>query len=428
MTVNFTIEPVGGKENADKYLLLVEGRPYYVGALVKELLTLRAQRFSTPDIVGRLNEWAKGNYNFSPSEVNGLLTTYTQKMGINFDATTSAAAPKREINLTGVIGQWTILSYERMKPIVGVLRHAFYPAVFYPVLLIAVILNVYFVSELTTLYNNLQALRTGTEVGAAAGAVAGACGKDMVYVLLFYPAAFALLLFHELGHAASAYHFGVKPKKVGAGFYMIFPVLFADITEAWKLSRNHRIIVNLAGIFFQLLVNLFLIYWVYHTSNYEAVRLIRYLMILNISTMILNLNFVLKFDGYWVYSDLFKLPNLSRQSLILTGMAAEKIIPGYRAKIPAEVRKKVAVTNPFLILYTLVRTAFFAGLIVALFYYIFPMLGGNFTKAAGFVIAGDFSVCNLEFIGRTVVTTGVGSYLGYKYGSRAVQRIRRRRS
>jgi putative peptide zinc metalloprotease protein len=428
MTVNFTIEPVGGKENADKYLLLVEGRPYYVGALVKELLTLRAQRFSTPDIVGKLNEWARGTYSFSTSEVNGLLTSYIQKMGVNFDATTSAALPKRSMNLSGVIGQWTILSYERMKPIVGVLRHAFYPAVFYPILLIAVILNVYFVSELTTLYNNLQALRTGTEMGAAAGAVAGACGKDMVYVLLFYPAAFGLLLLHELGHAASAYHFGVKPKKVGAGFYMIFPVLFADITEAWKLSRNHRIIVNMGGIFFQLLVNLVLIYLVYHTSNFESVRLVRYLMILNISTMVLNLNFVLKFDGYWIYSDLFKLPNLSQQSLILTGMAAEKIIPGYHAKIPAEVRKKVAITNPFLIFYTLFRTTFFAVLIVALFYYIFPMLGGNLSKAGGYIAAGDFSVCSLEFLGRTAVTTGVGCYLGYKYGSRLVKSVRRRRS
>lgn len=429
MTVNFTIEPVGGKENSDKFLLLVEGRPYYVGALVKELLTLRAQRFSTPDIVARLNEWARGNYNFTTTEVNGLLNNYIQKMGINFDAATAnATVPKRTINLSGVIGQWTILSYERMKPIVGVLRHAFYPAVFYPVLLLAVILNIYFVTELTTLYNNLQALRTGTTLGAAAGAMTATCGKDLIYVLLFYPAAFALLLFHELGHAASAYHFGVKPKKVGAGFYMIFPVLFADITEAWKLSRNHRIIVNLAGIFFQLLVNLFLIYWVYHTSNYEAVRLIRYLMILNITTMVLNLNFVIKFDGYWVYSDLFKLPNLSRQSLVLMGLAAEKIIPGYTAKIPAEVRKKVAVNNPFLIFYTLVRTAFFAGLIVALFYYIFPMLGGNLSRAAGYVAAGDFSVCSLEFIGRTAVTTGIGGYLSYKYGSKLVQGIRRRRS
>jgi len=316
MTVNFTIEPVGGSENADKYLLLVEGRPYYIGAVVKQLLTLRAEQLAIADIVQELNEWARGKYEFTTTEVNGLLTSYVQKMGIDFDAPEGAATPQREESLTGVIGQWTILTFERMKPIVSVLRYAFYPIVFYPVFILAVILNYYFVTELTALYNSIAALKTAG--GAAAGAGAVSCGKDLMYVALFYPAAFAILMFHELGHASSAYHFGVKPKKVGAGFYLAFPVLFADITEAWKLSRNHRVIVNLAGIYFQLLINLVLIYCVYNTSNFESVRLLRYLMILNISTMIVNLNFVFKFDGYWVYSDLFKLPNLSRQSMLLT--------------------------------------------------------------------------------------------------------------
>lgn len=425
MTVNFTIEPVGGRENADKYLLLVEGRPYYIGSLVKQLLTLRAEQRAVPEIVQELNAWARGQYEFTTTEVNGLLHTYIQKMGVDFNASAGAMAPRREENLSGVIGQWTILSYERMKPVVGLLRHAFYPAVFYPVLILATILNLYYVTELITLYNNLAALRTSA--GAAAGAVGSTCGKDLMYVALFYPAAFSILLFHELGHASSAYHFGVKPKKVGAGFYLAFPVLFADITEAWKLSRNHRVIVNLAGIYFQLLINLVLIYFVYRTSNYEAVRLLRYLMILNISTMILNLNFVFKFDGYWVYSDLFKLPNLSRQSLLLSGLAAEKIIPGYKSGIPPQLREKVPVRNPFLIFFTLVRTAFFVGLAYSMIFYLFPLIFTNLSRSAAYLAAGDFSVCSLEFMGRTAVTAGVGGYLAYRYAGQLVRKISRSR-
>jgi putative peptide zinc metalloprotease protein len=425
MTVNFTIEPVGGSENADKYLLLVEGRPYYIGAVVKQLLTLRAEQLAIADIVHELNKWARGTYEFTTTEVTGLLNSYVQKMGIDFDAPVGAVAPPPQENLSGVIGQWTILSYERMKPIVSILRYAFYPAIFYPVLALAVIFNLYYVSELTTLYNNLAALKTAG--GAAAGAVAATCGKDLMYVALFYPVAFAILLFHELGHASSAYHFGVKPKKVGGGFYLAFPVLFADITEAWKLSRSQRVIVNLAGIYFQLLINLVLIYCVYNTSNFESVRLLRYLMILNISTMILNLNFVLKFDGYWVYSDLFKLPNLSQQSMLLTGMVAEKIIPGYEAGIPAEMREKVSVRNPFLIFFTLLRSVFFVLLAYAMLFHLLPLIGSNLSKSFSFLAAGDLSVCSLEFIGRTAVLTGVGGYMTYRYGSALVRKVTGRR-
>lgn len=421
MTVNFTIEPVGGRENADKFLLLVEGRPYYIGALVKQLLTLRAEQLAVADIVQELNTWARGKYEFTTTEVNGLLTSYIQKMGIDFNAPPGAAASPRMESLSGVIGQWTILSFERMKPVISVLRYAFYPLIFYPILALAAVLNLYYVTELTTLYNNLMALQTAG--GAAAGAAAATCGKDLMYVALFYPAAFAILMFHELGHASSAYHFGVKPNKVGAGFYLAFPVLFADITEAWKLSRNHRVIVNLAGIYFQLLINLVLIYFVYHTSNFESVRLLRYLMILNISTMILNLNFVFKFDGYWVYSDLFKLPNLARQSLLLTGIVTEKIIPGYKSGIPAELREKVPVRNPFLIFFTLFRTVFFLLLAYSLIFHLLPLIGTNLSKSFSYLAAGDLSVCSLEFIGRTIALTGIGGYMGYRYGGALVRKV-----
>jgi len=152
-------------------------------------------------------------------------------------------------------------------------------------------------------------------------------------------------------------------------------------------------------------------------------RLLRYLMILNISTMILNLNFVFKFDGYWVYSDLFKLPNLARQSMLLTGMVAEKIIPGYKAKIPTDLREKVASRNPFLIFFTLVRTLFFFFLAYMLLFYLFPLIAGNLSQSFAYLTAGDLSVCSLEFMGRTVALTGVGGYMAYRYGGTLVRKI-----
>ncbi|MEL7162822.1 MAG: hypothetical protein AAFN92_18840, partial [Bacteroidota bacterium] len=251
MTVNFTIEKIDDTEKTGKYLLLVEGRPFYIGAVVRQLLLARSKQNDLAAITSELNDWARGTYEFTRQEVTSLLEGYVQRLGLRFDGTTSGRTRGGDAMRTGIFGQWTILSYAKMKPIVSVLQYAFTPWLFYPVLVLAVVLNYYYTQQLIELHSNLTALRTAS---TTAGTAVATCGKNLLYVLLFYPAAFAVLLFHELGHAASAYRFGVKPKKIGAGFYLVFPVLFADITEAWKLNRNRRLIVNMAGIYLQLLV------------------------------------------------------------------------------------------------------------------------------------------------------------------------------
>jgi len=423
MTVNFIIETTDETENSGKYLLLVEGRPFYIGAVVRQLLLFRAKHQDLTAITTELNEWARGQYEFTLQEVSSLLEGYVQRLGLRFDGTTSGRISGGDAMRTGIFGQWTLLSYDRMRPIVAVLRYAFQPWIFYPILCLAVIFNVFYTRQLIELHNNLASLQSAA-TGAAASVVA-ACGKDAMYVLLFYPAAFAILLFHELGHAAAAYNFGIKPKKIGAGFYLVFPVLFADITEAWRLNRNRRLIVNMAGIYLQLLVNLVLIYAVYNTSNYEYVRLIRYLMILNIGTMILNLNFILKFDGYWIYSDLFKIPNLMGQSHLLMGMTLEKIIPNYQAGIPDHIREKVQSRNVWLILFTLFRLAFYVMFTYYMIAHLIPSASGGLATSMGYIWALDFSVCNLEFIGKTLVTSSVAGYLTYRYGKVLVNKIRK---
>ncbi|MEL7160710.1 MAG: hypothetical protein AAFN92_08120, partial [Bacteroidota bacterium] len=168
------------------------------------------------------------------------------------------------------------------------------------------------------------------------------------------------------------------------------------------------------------------IYAVYHTTNYEGIRLIRYLMILNIGTIILNLNFILKFDGYWIYSDLFKLPNLMGQSYLLMGMTCEKIFPSYRSGIPDHLREKVQSKNFWLILFTLFQLAFFGALAYYLVIYLAPQAFRNLGTSMGYLMSGDLSVCNLEFIGKTAVTSGVAGYLLYRYGGLAVSKMRKK--
>ncbi len=121
---------------------------------------------------------------------------------------------------------------------------------------------------------------------------------------------FVILIVHELGHSFSANKFNVKCKEVGLGLYLIFPVLYIYLGETWKLKKEKRIIINLSGIYFQLILGIILFAF---SSIYQS-TIFTHLFFTNYSIAILNLNPFVKFDGYWVISDILDSKNLVKES------------------------------------------------------------------------------------------------------------------
>ncbi len=119
---------------------------------------------------------------------------------------------------------------------------------------------------------------------------------------------FILLLIHELGHSLSAKKYGVNCKEIGIGLYLIFPILYADLGESWRLKKEKRIIINLSGIYLQLIIGV-IIGLIAFLMNSNALRV---LFISNFTIALLNLNPFFKLDGYWVVSDLLDTGNLSK--------------------------------------------------------------------------------------------------------------------
>ncbi len=132
--------------------------------------------------------------------------------------------------------------------------------------------------------------------------------------LILYLFAFQFgTLFHELGHAAACTKFGAKHGGIGFGFYLLTPVFFADVSDAWKLKPNERIIVNLGGIYFEMiLASILLILYLFNSQI--AFLIIPCLLILS---TLYNLNPLLRFDGYWVLVDASNIPNLQSKAFTL---------------------------------------------------------------------------------------------------------------
>ena len=118
-------------------------------------------------------------------------------------------------------------------------------------------------------------------------------------------------MFHELGHATATHFYKAKHGGIGFGLYLYFmPVFFADVTDIWRLDRWKRIVVNVSGVYFEIIFCgiLAICSVIFHSNTLFAIA-----SILSITTLY-NLLPYFRMDGYWVLSDYINQPNLMATS------------------------------------------------------------------------------------------------------------------
>lgn len=125
---------------------------------------------------------------------------------------------------------------------------------------------------------------------------------------------------HELGHASSCRRFGGECHELGIMLLVLVPTPYVDASSAWAFpSRWKRIFVGAAGMIVELFVAaLCSILW-RHTNDtaYPLVHQLAYnaMFIASVSTILFNANPLLRYDGYYILSDLLEIPNLRQKSM-----------------------------------------------------------------------------------------------------------------
>lgn len=129
---------------------------------------------------------------------------------------------------------------------------------------------------------------------------------------IFVLAIIIVKIIHELGHAYTAKYFGCRVGSIGIAFIVLWPVLFTDTTDVWKLrKKSQRIAVAAAGMIAELSLAVIAIFlW-----NFMPEGLPKFLMVFIsttsiLSSLLINLNPVLRFDGYYLFADLVGVSNL----------------------------------------------------------------------------------------------------------------------
>ncbi|PWK92369.1 hypothetical protein [Fulvimonas soli] len=135
---------------------------------------------------------------------------------------------------------------------------------------------------------------------------------DIASVLLMMLFSTLATTCHEFGHATAAAHFGCRNMTIGWGMYLIYTVQWTNVSDAWKLPRWQRAVIDIGGVYFESLFLVVLLAAHLWTGN--PVYLFGFIFVdLSIAT---TFNPFLRMDGYWLVSDLFGIVNLRKQQEI----------------------------------------------------------------------------------------------------------------
>ncbi|SMP76357.1 putative peptide zinc metalloprotease protein [Neorhodopirellula lusitana] len=117
---------------------------------------------------------------------------------------------------------------------------------------------------------------------------------------------------HELGHATACRRFGSRPGVAGIWFLCFMPCPFVDVTEVWRQpSAMRRAAVMAAGMIAEGVVCVIAIWvWVLAESANMRLAAMNVILICGVSTVLFNANPLMRYDGYFILSDLIDSSNL----------------------------------------------------------------------------------------------------------------------
>ena len=135
-------------------------------------------------------------------------------------------------------------------------------------------------------------------------------------LILLYLSLFVLKFIHELGHAVAIKRFGGQVHTLGLMFIVLTPLPYVDATQTWALrSRWQRAIVGSAGMYVELFIAaLAAMVWAQTAPGIVNSLAYNVMIIGSVSSLLFNGNPLLKFDAYYMLSDITDLPNLYKKS------------------------------------------------------------------------------------------------------------------
>ena len=176
-------------------------------------------------------------------------------------------------------------------------------------------------------------------------------------------------LVHEFGHAAACKRYGGEVHKMGVMFLMFAPLPYMDATASWGFrSRAQRIAVGFSGVLSELAVAAVgALIWAHTAPGVVNALAYNVIFVASVSTMLFNLNPLMRFDGYHMLVDFLDVPNLFQRSRDQLKYLAERWVLGLKTAQPAARTANEAFLLP---LYGVVSLGYWVALMSTIIFFI----------------------------------------------------------
>jgi putative peptide zinc metalloprotease protein len=183
---------------------------------------------------------------------------------------------------------------------------------------------------------------------------------------------------HEIGHGVISKRMGCRVPSMGVALLVLWPVLWTDTTDAWRLTdRRKRLAIDAAGMLAEMTLAIVAsLAW----SLLPDGPLRTGAFLLSSSTWLLtiavNVNPLMRFDGYFLLSDWLDVPNLQERGFAMGRWWLREILFGLGDPPPerfAPAKRRV------LIIYSLAamvyRFSLFLGIALVVYHMAFKAFG-----------------------------------------------------
>ena len=168
---------------------------------------------------------------------------------------------------------------------------------------------------------------------------------------------------HESAHGLTCKHYGGQVHSMGLMFLYLAPCFFVDVSESWvTATKVQRLATIIAGIWIELVVcGIAMIFWLnspsvgwFHGFMYE------FILLTGIAAVVINLNPLIKLDGYYFLTEIIEIPELKeRSTAFLSGWFQAKVLR-MPVEVPVVPRRRVAL----FVIYALLSGAYSYGLLL----------------------------------------------------------------
>lgn len=169
--------------------------------------------------------------------------------------------------------------------------------------------------------------------------------KSLGDLASFWVIFFVIGFFHESSHGLTCKHFGGEVHSMGFMFLYMAPCFYVDVSESWvSATRLQRLATIIAGIWVEMvLCGVAMIVWT-NTAVGEPIHDFAYeiILITGLAVIVINLNPLIKLDGYYFFTEWIGIPDLKERSTSFLSGWVQNHIFRLPVEVPIVPRRRVA--------------------------------------------------------------------------------------